>query len=349
MHLYRPSVFVFQNRFSKVFQQAFLINSQPRIPSLRTAVFCFALILTVIMAAAARPAAASGTLTATPTSASFGGVPVGTANTQTFQLKNTGWGSLTISSVTINGAGFSMSGVPTPVTVAAGMSIAVSVRFAPTAATSYSGKIIMLSNGSDPTLTINVSGTGLGAARTLSLSSTGLSFGNEIVGGTSALDVTVKNTGNSSVLISQMNVSGTGFSATSNLSGTTLAAGQSTNLQILFAPKTAGPASGKIVLTSNASNSPGSITLTGDGVTNLGHSVSLSWTASTSSGVTGYYVYRSTTSGGAYSRLNSSPTSATKYTDATVAAGETYYYELTAVTSSGIESAHSGQVTAIVP
>src|SRR5215469_11562612 len=202
MHLYRPSVFVFQNRFSKVFQQAFLINSQPRIPSLRTAVFCFALILTVIMAAAARPAAASGTLTATPTSVSFGGVPVGTANTQTFQLKNTGWGSLTISSVTINGAGFSMSGVPTPVTVAAGMSIAVSVRFAPTAATSYSGKIIMLSNGSDPTLTINVSGTGLGAARTLSLSSTGLSFGNEIVGGTSALDVTVKNTGNSSVLIS---------------------------------------------------------------------------------------------------------------------------------------------------
>jgi fibronectin type 3 domain-containing protein len=38
-----------------------------------------------------------------------------------------------------------------------------------------------------------------------------------------------------------------------------------------------------------------------------------------------------------------------KYTDGSVTSGKTYYYVVTAVTSSGTESAHSGQVDAIIP
>jgi fibronectin type 3 domain-containing protein len=38
-----------------------------------------------------------------------------------------------------------------------------------------------------------------------------------------------------------------------------------------------------------------------------------------------------------------------KYTDGTVSSGKTYYYVVTAVTSSGTESAYSGQVEAIIP
>jgi len=248
----------------------------------------------------------------------------------------------------MSGTGFSMSGLSAG-TIAAGAIINATVKFAPTSAVGYIGLITVHSNASNPTFAITLTGTGTGATRTLSLSSTALSFGNEGVGGTSALDVTVKNTGNSSLLISQMNVSGTGFIATSNLSGVTLAAGQSANLQVDFAPKATGSAIGQIVLTSNATNSPNSIALTGTGVSNTGHSVTLSWSGSTSSGVTGYNVYRSTTSGTSYSRISSSPTSTNKFTDASVAAGATYYYVVTAVTSGGAESAHSGQVTAVIP
>ena len=79
------------------------------------------------------------------------------------------------------------------------------------------------------------------------------------------------------------------------------------------------------------------------------HSVSVTWTASTSSNVTGYNVYRAITSGGPYTKLNSSPVTTLNYADATVVAGGTYYYVTTAVDGSGDESAHSTQVQAVVP
>lgn len=79
-----------------------------------------------------------------------------------------------------------------------------------------------------------------------------------------------------------------------------------------------------------------------------GHFVSLSWTASSSQGVTGYNIYRGTTSGGPYTKLNSSPVVGTSYTDRTVQAGQTYYYVATAVDSSS-ESAYSNEAQGVIP
>jgi fibronectin type 3 domain-containing protein len=67
--------------------------------------------------------------------------------------------------------------------------------------------------------------------------------------------------------------------------------------------------------------------------------VGLSWNAS--SDVVGYNVYRSTSSNGAFAKINSSLDANTTYTDSTVAAGQTYYYEATSVNSAGQESALS--------
>ncbi len=78
------------------------------------------------------------------------------------------------------------------------------------------------------------------------------------------------------------------------------------------------------------------------------HSVSLTWDASTSSNVAGYYVYRATSSGGPYTKL-SSLLSGTSYVDGNTQAGQTYYYTTTAADSSGDESAYSNQVTASIP
>ena len=79
------------------------------------------------------------------------------------------------------------------------------------------------------------------------------------------------------------------------------------------------------------------------------HTVALSWTASTTTTVTGYNVYRSTTNGTGYAKINSSLVTVLTYTDSTVLNGATYYYVTTAVDSTGAESGYSNQATAVVP
>lgn len=78
------------------------------------------------------------------------------------------------------------------------------------------------------------------------------------------------------------------------------------------------------------------------------HTVSLSWTASTTSAVT-YNVYRATTSGGYTTPLNSAPISSTSFSDCTVTDGQTYYYVIRAVDGSGNQSVNSGEVAAAIP
>lgn len=77
--------------------------------------------------------------------------------------------------------------------------------------------------------------------------------------------------------------------------------------------------------------------------------VSLSWTASTSPGIAGYNAYRSTISGGPYTKLNSDLISNMNYTDQLVQSGYTYYYVTTAVNSQGMESVYSDEAVATVP
>jgi hypothetical protein len=79
------------------------------------------------------------------------------------------------------------------------------------------------------------------------------------------------------------------------------------------------------------------------------HSVMLHWTASPSSGVTGYNVYRSTAAGSGYSKINSAPVAGLTYTDATVVNGVTYYYVTTSLNSAGDESSYSQQVQMVIP
>jgi hypothetical protein len=78
------------------------------------------------------------------------------------------------------------------------------------------------------------------------------------------------------------------------------------------------------------------------------NNVSLAWNASTSPGVN-YFVYRGTTSGGPYTKLNSTAQSALTYSDSTVLAGATYYYVTTVVNSSNVESSYSNQMSVSIP
>jgi hypothetical protein len=84
---------------------------------------------------------------------------------------------------------------------------------------------------------------------------------------------------------------------------------------------------------------------TGSGT--VAHSVALTWALSNSPNVSGYRIYRGTTSGGPYTLLGSLGVT-TSYTDNTVQSGLTYYYVTTALNGTA-ESTYSNQVTAVIP
>ncbi len=79
------------------------------------------------------------------------------------------------------------------------------------------------------------------------------------------------------------------------------------------------------------------------------HSVTLSWSASTSPNIAGYNVLRASASAGPYQVMNTSLVTTTSYADTSVQAGLTYYYVATAVNKSNSQSAYSNQAKALVP
>src|ERR1700730_8235233 len=112
------------------------------------------------------------------------------------------------------------------------------------------------------TLTVNAPA----ATYLLNSSPTSLNFGNVNVGSTNSLAATLTNSGNSNVTISGVTVTGAGFSASGVTSGTILAPNQSAALTVAFAPTVAQNFTGTISVTSNATNSPATVTLSGVGV-----------------------------------------------------------------------------------
>jgi hypothetical protein len=176
-----------------------------------------------------------------------------------------------------------------------------------------------------------------------------LSFGNVTTGTSSATqNVTITNTGNSNVAISQINLVGAGYTMTGGSAPVTLSPSQNITLVVQFSPATAGSISGSITVVSNATGSPATIPLSGTGVAPVQHSVLLTWNASTST-VSGYNIYRSTVSGTGYTKINSSLVAVLSYTDSSLQSGTTYYYVTTAVDSTGAESVFSNEVSAPIP
>jgi len=287
-------------------------------------------------------------LTIIPSSVSFGNVSVGSPNSQTVQLTDSGTGVLTISQVSASGTGFSTSALSLPLSLNPSQSTTFNVQFAPASAGSVTGSVSVVSNAPNSPAAIPLTGTGVASTMVLSFSTTNLSFGSVNTGTSAAQTVTVTNTGNANVAISSVAASGTGFSLSGANTPVTLTPTQSLTFSVIFAPTVAGNATGSVTVTSNATGSPATIALSGTGAQASSHTVALSWNASTST-VSGYNVYRTTTSGSGYLKINSSLVGTLTYTDSTVQSATTYYYVTTAVDSSGSESTYSNQAAATIP
>lgn len=288
---------------------------------------------------------ALGQLTANPASLAFGNVQVGANVTLVDSFTNTGGSSVTISQATVTGAGFSISGLSFPLVLNPGESITFSAVFTPPLAASATGGIGVVSNASNPTLTVALSGTGTAQGQ-LTLAPTAFNFGNVTVGTNVSQSSSLSASG-ASVTVSSASLSSAEFSLTGISFPVTIAAGQSMPVTLTFSPLTSGSASAVLSVVSNASNAPAE-TLNGVGVAPAPHSVSLSWT-DTHSGIVGYNVYRGSVSGGPYAQVNSALEATPAYDDTSVVAGQTYYYVATAVDGSGAESGYSTEAEGKVP
>jgi len=205
-------------------------------------------------------------LTANPNSLNFANVQVGSSQSQSATLTNSGGSSLTVSQDTLTGSSFTLTGLTLPLALGAGQSVTFSVVFAPQSAGTFSGSIAFTSDGSNPTLNLPLSGTGV-TQGTLTSNPTSLAFGNVQVGNNTSLSETLTNTGVSSLTISAAAASGSGFSLNGLSLPLTLTASQSTSFTVLFSPTASGAASGSVSITSNGSNPTLSIPLSGTGVT----------------------------------------------------------------------------------
>jgi len=207
---------------------------------------------------------------------------------------------------------------------------------------------VTISNGAGQITSAAATLTVTAATTLLNASKTTLNFSSVNIGSNGILPVTFTNGGNSNVTISSVTISGAGFTASGVQSGQIVTPGKTATLNVTFTPAGTGPIPGSVTVTSDATNSPASVALSGTGVQPVSHSVTLTWTASTST-VSGYNVYRSTVSGGPYTKLNSSVITATTYVDSTVQASTIYFYVVTSVDSSNVESANSAEVSVTVP
>ena len=285
----------------------------------------------------------------------FGSQSVGTTSAaQTVTLTNGGTSSLTITSIQITGTNpgdFAMPGNTCGSSVAVSANCTVTITFVPTTAGSRAATLTFSDSATNSPQTVSLTGTG--GAPIGGLSPTSFAFSSQPAATASSPGgFTLSNTGTATLNITSIGFTGTNSAdfSQNTTCGTTLAASTTCTIAVTFTPTASGSRSGTLVVTDNSNNVAGSTqsaTLTGTSV----HDVILTWTASTTSGILGYYIYRGTSAGGeSTTPLNTTPVSAITYVDTNVTAGTKYYYVVTAVASNGTtQSAASNEASATVP
>ncbi len=179
---------------------------------------------------------------------SFGDVVVGTTSQRTLTISNSGNRPLTVSAINYP-VGFSgiWSG-----TIAAGASQPITVTFAPAVVQSYGGSIDVVSNKTSGTNTMSIAGVGIAVTRVICVEGN-LIFDDTVNGQTSQRTLTISNSGNSPLTVTDISYPDM-FSG--QWSGT-IAAGGSQAVTVTFAPTAQGNYGGPITVNSDATSGTG--------------------------------------------------------------------------------------------
>ena len=320
---------------------------------------------------------AHANLSVSPNSVDFGNLRMGRTTSVPVTLTNDANGrAFTIVSITTFTSQFTVSGVSVPATIAPGASLTVTLTFAPNAVTNFSDTLsfttyygwtisVPLSGVGIQSWTHHGSGQSSGSTQSSGGSSSSqpapasgqltvspaLSFGTVALGATGQQVFNFTDSGTANVTVSNISLAGPNLSFSGIWVGLVLSPGQTISVTASYSPTSAGSAGGTVTISSDAANSPSTFSWTAStppAPAAAAPAVNLSWTASTSDGVTGYNVYRSTVSGGPYNLITSSPVATTGFLDSTVSSAETFYYVVTSLAGSA-ESGYSSEVSATLP
>jgi hypothetical protein len=207
--------------------------------------------------------AASAILSPNPASVSFSNMNAGSSSSRSVTISNNGNTPVTVSQIAINAKGFSVSGITTPLTLAPGQNTAVTVTFQPTGSGTTAGEITIAST-QGTSIVIPVSGSAIQPV--LSAVPAAITFGDVTEGSPASQAVQLANSGTGALSITQISVTGSGFSVGSVPLPVSLNSGQTSNFNVQFAPTSAGSAGGSLTIVSNGPNSPTMIALSGIGI-----------------------------------------------------------------------------------
>lgn len=196
-------------------------------------------------------------------SVTFGLVPAKTSSTQTLNVTNCGNAPLDFS--TMRSSVSSITATQNCGSVAPGAVCAVTLTFTPTDSSVVSGTVSFADNAVISPQIIQVSGQG--EAPDLEPASNPLSFGRLLVGTQGpVVTLLVYNRGNAPLTITNVSVSGSGFSIAQDFCTRTSPAGSACEVMLTFSPPTSGDLSGSLTITSNDPvHSQLSVGLTGTG------------------------------------------------------------------------------------
>ena len=206
----------------------------------------------------------------TPASSNFGDVTTGTTSpAQTFTLTNAGSAALPITSVALGGANapnFTVSANNCGSSLAASKSCTIAITFTPSGSGNFSANLSVID--SVGTQTSALAGVGSAAAEPqATLTPANADFASVTVGSSSTSQTfTLSNAGNAALPITSIRVTGTNssdFVAGSNTCGTTLAAGTSCTVSIVFKPTITGSESASLTVVDSVGTQSASLTGTG--------------------------------------------------------------------------------------
>lgn len=207
--------------------------------------------------------AAQPVITLDPISLAYNDQAVDTASAaQTFTVTNSGNAPLMISSVLVTGD-FNETDTCTGATIAVGLTCTVQVRFLPSVTGSRTGLLTVYGNVSGGQATAALSGTGTTAA-TVVLNPISLTFGPTNINATSAAqNITISNNGGTTTTLQTPNVSGSGFSISTNTCTSTLKPDTGCTVAITFTPTASGVNSGTFTITDGVGTQVASLSGTG--------------------------------------------------------------------------------------
>jgi len=297
-------------------------------------------------ATAQAQSAAAAALEVVPEVIRFVDVPVGETYTQTVRLANLGKTPMEVKKISTGAASFGVSGFASPLMLQPGSSANVTVSYHPKAAEHRAFEMKIVTSADAAPVTVDVTATAISSETELAASEASVHFEDIAVGGRSAKEVSLTNTGNRDVTISQISVSSADFTVTGG-NQVRLSPGQAVSLEVGFTPQGAGERSGILRVLVDGGSAV-QIPLSGAGAKGSQSAIRLKWEDSPQ-GTQSYRVYRSSETGGPYLPISESAVDSAEYTDTGVAAGRTYYYVVTSVDANERESEFSEQIAVTAP